>query len=69
MADEIDEDAGFPNEDINRCVQEAAESVLENAMWDEKKVPLWINEICEKTMKSLGDLKCPYKYIVTCMLI
>jgi dynein light chain Tctex-type 1 len=38
-------------------------------MWDEKKVPFWINEICEKTMHGLLELKYPYKFIVTCMLI
>ena len=24
-------------------------------MWDEKKVPYWINEICEKAMQSLDE--------------
>ena len=28
-----------------------------------------INEIIEKAMKSLSELKCPYKFIVTCMLV
>ena len=48
----------------------AIESTLETAQWDEDKVPHWINEICEKTMKSLGELKfSPYKFIVTVMLV
>ena len=38
-------------------------------MWDEKKVPYWINEICEKAMQSLLLHNFPYKFIVTCMLI
>ena len=32
-------------------------------------MPGWINEIIEKAMKSLSELKCPYKFIVTCMLV
>ena len=31
MAEEMDDDAGFPSEDVQRCLQEAAESVLETA--------------------------------------
>ena len=69
MAEEMDDDAGFPSEDVQRCIQEAVETVLETAQWDEEKVPGWINEIIEKTMKSLCELKYPYKFIVTCMLV
>ena len=69
MAEEMDDDAGFPNEDVQRCLQEACESVLETAGWEEEKVPGWINEIIEKAMKSLSELKSPYKFIVTCMLV
>ena len=67
--DDVEDDAGFPNEDIQRIVQESAESILETASWDEKMVPFWINEITEKVMKSCVDMKLPYKYIVTCMLV
>ena len=67
--DDVDEDQGFPSEDVQRCIQEAAESILETVNWDESKVPQWINEICEKSMKSLIDLKTQYKFIVTCMLV
>ena len=69
MAEEMDDDAGFPSEDVQRCLQEAAESVLETAQWEEEKVPGWINDIVEKAMKSLSELKFPYKFIVTCMLV
>ena len=29
---------------------------------------MWKNQIIEKVMKQLIDMKYPYKYIVTCML-
>ncbi len=69
MAEEGDDDTTWPSEEINQCVSQACESVLESAMWDEKKVPYWINEICEKAMHSLLSHNFPYKFIVTCMLI
>ena len=64
----VEDDNTFPQEEIDGKVQEVAEEVLKEAMWDELKVPVWINEICEKTTKSLVDLQRPYKFIVTCVI-
>ena len=70
MADEIDEDAGWPGEDINQVVTDACTSILEpEPHWNEAKVPLLIDEICGRIMKELVERKLPYKFIVTCMLI
>ena len=70
MADEIDEDAGWPGEDINQVVTDACTSILEpEPHWNEAKVPLLIDEICSRIMKELVERKLPYKFIVTCMLI
>ena len=46
MAEEVDQledDNSFPTEDIEIKINETAEEVLKEAMWDEAKVPLWIN--------------------------
>ena len=67
--EEVDEDAGFPNEDVKRIVEEVCESVLENAQWDDVMVPIWQNEVIERVMKTLIDYRWPYKYVVTCMLV
>ena len=69
MAEENDDDLSFPQEEIQTILTNVIETVLDGAEWDEKKAAGWINEICEKTMKGLFDLKYPYKYVVTCMLI
>ena len=69
MADDFDDEVGFPSETINGIVQQVCENVLEHAQWDEKKVPGWINEITESIMKQLVEMKRPYKYVVNCMLI
>ena len=44
-------------------MQESVEAVLATAQWDEKLVPQWINEICEKSMKQLMELNRPYKFV------
>ena len=69
MAEEMDDDLAFPGEEINAILQQVVELVLETAEWDEKKVAGWINEICEKTMQQVIEMKYPYKFVVTCMLI
>ena len=38
-----EDDLSFPAEDIEQKVNEVAEEVLKDAMWDEHKVPMWIN--------------------------
>ena len=69
MAEEMDDDLNFPQEEIGTILTTVTESVLETAEWDEKKVAGWINEIVEKVMKQLIEMKYPYKFVVTCMLI
>jgi dynein light chain Tctex-type 1 len=65
----MEDDAGFDEEVIEKCLSDTLELVLSNETWEEKRAPHLINEICEKTMKSLAELQRPYKYIVTCMLM
>ena len=66
--DQIEDDNSFPSEDIEIKISEVAEEVLKEAMWDEQKVPQWINEINEKLMLSLMSLGKPYKYVVTVVM-
>ena len=30
---------------------------------------IWINDICERIVKSLYDTRKPFKYMVTCMIM
>ena len=71
MAEEIDEDAGYSaaSDIVKGCLESAAESVLNEQEWDERKVQIWVNEICERAMESLLKLKLPYKYFLTCMVL
>ena len=64
----IEDDNSFPSEDIEQKISETAEEVLKDAMWDEHKVPMWINQINEKLMFSLMSLGKPYKYVITVVM-
>ena len=63
-----EDDLSFPAEDIEQKVNEVAEEVLKDAMWDEHKVPMWINQINEKLMQGLISLGKPYKYVITVVM-
>ena len=39
----VEDDNSFPGEDIELKITEATEEILKDAMWDEHKVPGWIN--------------------------
>ena len=67
-ADQLEDDNSFPSEDIEIKITEVAEEVLKDAMWDEQKVPQWINQINEKLMQSLMTLNKPYKYVITVVM-
>ena len=67
-ADNLEDDNTFPSEDIEIKIGEVAEDVLKDAMWDEHKVPMWINQINEKLMFQLMSLNKPYKYVVTVVM-
>ena len=71
MADELDIDAGFPEEEIQQALEQAVQATMDevNCTWDEAKVAQQINDITEAAMKNLAELKLPYKYVVNCMLV
>ena len=66
--DQIEDDNSFPTDEIESKISEVVEDVLKDAMWDEHKVPQWINTINEKLMLSLMQLNKPYKYVITVVM-
>ena len=46
----VEDDNSFPVDDIETKIGEIADEVLKEALWDESKVPHWINQINEKLM-------------------
>ena len=70
MAEELDEEAGFPDEEVQECLQRAVETVLDKETdYDKAKVGQQINDITEKTMTNLAVLKLSYKYLVNVMIL
>ena len=63
-----DDENQYPAGDIENLVNETAEDVLKDAIWDEKEVPHWINKICEDVTEKLVRMQRPYKFIVTCLM-
>ena len=49
MADEenFEDELTYPQEDVDNIVNTTVEDVLGSEVWDELKVPRWINTICE----------------------
>ena len=66
--DGVEDDISFPAEEIDIKIQEVADEVLKEALWDEKKVPHWINSICEKLMQHLIQMQRPYKFMITVVI-
>ena len=66
--EDFEDDLTYPQEDIERFVQDTAEEYLQGQQWDEIKVPTLINQICESLMGKLNGLGKPYKFVVTCVL-
>ena len=72
MADDMQEgedENTFNQEEFDKIVSDTAEEVLKEAMWDEMKVPHWINQICEQITEKLVKMQRPYKFVVTCLLM
>eukprot|EP00743_Colponemidia_sp_Colp-15_P002414 GILK01002618.1.p1 GENE.GILK01002618.1~~GILK01002618.1.p1 ORF type:complete len:126 (+),score=13.11 GILK01002618.1:52-429(+) len=63
------EEFAFVNEEVERVVQESIEYYLKDAVYEEERVEQWINWVVERCMKGLNDLKKPFKYIVTCVIM
>ena len=43
--------------------RQVIEAVLKDKVYDEAKVPIWVDQICDKCMESLTELNKPFKYI------
>ncbi|CAG9320550.1 DYNLT1_2 [Blepharisma stoltei] len=63
------DDLTFTHQEIEEKVMESVEAVLANRTYEEREVQRWINEICERVIKSLYDTRKPFKYIVTCLIM
>ena len=42
---------------------------IQDAVYQDPNTDLYVNKICENVLEELGNLKKPFKYIVTCLLM
>ena len=66
--EDFEDDLAYPQEDIERIVNETTENSLKDKGWDENIIPGLTNEICETVMQKLVGLNKPYKYVISCVL-
>ena len=65
---ENSEELAFIPEQVEPMLVSVLGLVLANEVYDESKVPMWIDSICEKSMETLTKLNKPFKYVVTCVV-
>lgn len=54
--------------EVEPLVLRSIEAHLKDTPFDNSKVPLWVNSICEDCIAGLVDLGKPFKYIVSCVI-
>ncbi len=52
-------------EDISNCVKQK----LAQEKWHPKKADGWAKDIIDTTLKTLAEMKKPFKYVVTCIIV
>lgn len=67
--DALDENAALSSDIIQDEVVTLVRSKLGNEEWSPSKVDVWTEELITSIMKVLGDLKRPYKFVVTCTIM
>mmetsp|Transcript_8772 Transcript_8772/g.11582 ORF Transcript_8772/g.11582 Transcript_8772/m.11582 type:complete len:122 (-) Transcript_8772:71-436(-) len=63
------EEAAFIPEIVVEHCYKVVDELLSDSVYEESKVPQWIESICEKCMDELAQMQRPFKYIVTCLIM
>jgi len=72
MADELGEEADevtLNADRITEIIDESMKATLFTAQWNPKKVDQWAGSITEHCIKRLAELRKPFKYIVTTVIM
>lgn len=67
--DALDDNAALSSDVIQEEVVNLVRNKLANEEWTPSKVDAWTEDIISSAMKVLGDMKRPYKFIVTCTIM
>lgn len=63
------EESAFVHEEVDRIISQSIEARLKEETYDDSQVSHWVDEICESCTKGLNDLKKPFKYVVSCIIM
>jgi dynein light chain Tctex-type 1 len=69
MSDDDGEEWIVNKEEVGDIVNQAIEKHLKDREYDPNQEAQWVDWICESTMQGLAELKKPYKYAVTCLIM
>ena len=67
--DDLHEDLKIPSEKISEEVEQIVKQKLQNERWSAKKVDGWSKDIIDAILKMLAEMKKPYKFIVSCIIM
>lgn len=67
--EDLHEDIKIPSEKISEEVELLVKQKLQSEKWSPKKVDGWTKDLIENILKVLAEMKKPYKYVVTCIIM
>mmetsp|Transcript_3786 Transcript_3786/g.6668 ORF Transcript_3786/g.6668 Transcript_3786/m.6668 type:complete len:117 (-) Transcript_3786:657-1007(-) len=72
MADDNEEESDevtLNSDKITEIIDESMKTTLSSVQWNAKKVDGWTSNIVEHCLKRLAEMKKPFKYIVTAIVM
>eukprot|EP01013_Petalomonas_cantuscygni_P010385 TRINITY_DN23462_c0_g1_i1.p1 TRINITY_DN23462_c0_g1~~TRINITY_DN23462_c0_g1_i1.p1 ORF type:complete len:118 (-),score=10.20 TRINITY_DN23462_c0_g1_i1:169-522(-) len=67
--DEENEEITLNSDKTTEIIDEQVKAVLGSATWNPRKVDQWTSQIMEQCLKRLAELKKPFKFIITCVIM
>ena len=67
--DDEEQEITLNSDKITEILEEAMKQTLHGQQWQAKKVEGWTSNIIEHCLKRLSEMKKPFKYIVTCVIM
>eukprot|EP01060_Flectonema_neradi_P038671 TRINITY_DN8199_c0_g1_i1.p1 TRINITY_DN8199_c0_g1~~TRINITY_DN8199_c0_g1_i1.p1 ORF type:complete len:119 (+),score=18.43 TRINITY_DN8199_c0_g1_i1:63-419(+) len=67
--DDDEQEITLNSDKITEILEEAMKQTLQGQVWNNKKVEGWTSNIIEHCLKRLSEMKKPFKYIVTCIMM
>eukprot|EP00992_Anisonema_acinus_P009679 TRINITY_DN5882_c0_g1_i1.p2 TRINITY_DN5882_c0_g1~~TRINITY_DN5882_c0_g1_i1.p2 ORF type:complete len:135 (+),score=55.57 TRINITY_DN5882_c0_g1_i1:57-407(+) len=63
------EEITLNSDKITEIVDESVKAVLGTVQWNNRKVDGWTSSIIENCLKRLAEMKKPFKYVVTAVIM